>query len=112
MSAYYNRTGDAAKALEYADQAIELDAKADRAWFQKGRAYERQGKLKEAVEALNRAIQSNPRSSSYYYVLAGVYRRLGMMDENQKALETFRRLEREASELEEKRRARTIRDRL
>ena len=113
MSAYYNRTGDAAKALEYADQAIELDSRADRAWFQKGRAYERQGKLQEAVEALNRAISSNPRSSSYYYVLAGVYRRLGMMDENQKALETFRRLEREASELEEKRRgARTIRDRL
>jgi tetratricopeptide (TPR) repeat protein len=113
MSAYYNRTGDAAKALEYANRAIELDAHADRAWFQKGRAYERQGKLQEAVEALNRAISSNPRSSSYYYVLAGVYRRLGMMDENQKALETFRRLEREASELEEKRRgARTIRDRL
>ena len=112
MSAYYNRTGDAAKALEYADQAIELDSHADRAWFQKGRAYERQGKLQEAVEALNRAISSNPRSSSYYYVLAGVYRRLGLMDENQKALETFRRLEREASELEEKRRgARTIRDR-
>ncbi len=43
MSAYYNRTGDAAKALEYADQALELDARADRAWFQKGRAYERQG---------------------------------------------------------------------
>ena len=43
MSAYYNRTGDAAKALEYANQAIELDSRADRAWFQKGRAYERQG---------------------------------------------------------------------
>jgi len=113
MSAYYNRTGDAAKALEHANRAIELDSHADRAWFQKGRAYERQGKLQEAVEALNRAIASNPRSSSYFYVLAGVYRRLGLMDENQKALETFRRLEREASELEEKRRgARTIRDRL
>jgi tetratricopeptide (TPR) repeat protein len=113
MSAYYNRTGDAANALEYANRAIELDSDADRAWFQKARAYERQGKLQEAVEALNRAISSNPRSSSYYYVLAGVYRRLGMMDENQKALETFRRLEREASELEEKRRGtRTMRDRL
>jgi len=113
MSAYYNRTGDAANALEYANRAIALDPRADRAWFQKGRACERQGKLQEAVEALNRAISSNPRSSSYYYVLAGVYRRLGMMDENQKALETFRRLEREASELEEKRRgAGTIRNRL
>jgi tetratricopeptide (TPR) repeat protein len=99
------------ESVAFFNQAIELDSRADRAWFQKGRAYERQGKLQEAVESLNRAISSNPRSSSYYYVLAGVYRRLGLMDENRKALDTFRRLEREASELEEKRRA-TIRDRL
>ena len=60
MSAYYNRTGDAVNALEYANRAIELDSQANRAWFQKGRAYERQGKLQEAVEALNRAISSTP----------------------------------------------------
>jgi tetratricopeptide (TPR) repeat protein len=112
LSAYYNRTGNPDRALEYADQAIALDAKADRAWFQKGRAYERQGKLDEAVAALNQAIAANPRASSYYYVLAGVYRRLGWMEENRKVLEAFRRLEREASELDEKRRraARDSRD--
>ena len=87
LSAYYNRTGDPAKALEYARKAIELDPTSDRAWFQKGRADEREGRLNEAVAALNEAIALNPRSSSYYYVLAGVYRRLGRMDESQKALE-------------------------
>ena len=56
-----------------------------------------------AVDALNQAISFNPRASSYYYVLAGVYRRLGRMDESRKALEMFKRLEQETSELDKKR---------
>ena len=77
LSAYYNRTGDADKALEHARKAIALDPKSDRAWFQKGRAEERRGGLEAAADALNQAIVLNPRASSYYYVLAGVFRRLG-----------------------------------
>jgi tetratricopeptide (TPR) repeat protein len=106
LSAYYNRTGDPQKAIEHARQALVLDPRSDRAWFQKGKAQERQGNLDEAVNAMNEAISINPRASSYYYVLAGVYRRLGWTDESRKALELFRRLERESSELEKKRRAR------
>ena len=105
LSAYYNRTGDPEKALEYARKAIELDPKSDRAWFQKGRADERRGSLDDAVAALNQAIALNPRASSYYYVLAGVYRRLGWTDDSRKALEMFKRLEQESSELEKKRRS-------
>ena len=105
MSAYYNRTDDPAKAVEYADRALGLDDRSDRAWFQKGRASERQGKLDEAVTSLERAISINPRASSYYYVLAGVYRRIGRTDDSQKALETFKRLERESSEFEARRRS-------
>ncbi len=105
LSAYYNRTGNPELALEHAGKALELDPKSDRAWFQKGRAYERQGKLDDAVNALNRAISFNPRASSYYYVLAGVYRRLDWMDESRKALEMFKRLDRETNELDKKRRS-------
>ena len=105
LSAYYNRTGNPERALEHAGKALELDPKSDRAWFQKGRAYERQGKLDDAVDALNRAISFNPRASSYYYVLAGVYRRLDWMDESRKALEMFKRLDRETNELDKKRRS-------
>jgi len=86
LSAYYNRTSDPAKALEYAKEALALDPKSDRAWFQKGKADEGQGRLDEAVDAVNRAISFNPRASSYYYVLAGLYRRLGKTDESRKAL--------------------------
>ena len=105
LAAYYNRTGDAARALEYAKQALAIDPKSDRALFQKARADEHDGRLDEAVDALNRAIAINPRVSSYYYVLAGVYRRMGWQDESDKALEQFKRLDQESQELEKKRRS-------
>jgi tetratricopeptide (TPR) repeat protein len=105
LSAYYNRTSDPGKALEYANKALELDPKSDRAWFQKAKADEGQGRLNDAVDSLNRAISLNPRASSYYYVLAGLYRRLGKMEESRKALESFTRLDKETNELEKLRRS-------
>jgi len=104
LSAYYNRTGDAEKGLEYARQAIALDPTSDRAWFQKAKADEIQGHLDEAVDSLNRAISFNTRASSYYYVLAGLYRRLGKKKESQEALAVFTRLDKESNELEKMRR--------
>jgi tetratricopeptide (TPR) repeat protein len=104
LSAYYNRTGDSAKALEYARKALEIDPGSDRAWFQIAKADERQGRLDDAVDSMNRAISFNPRASSYYYVLAGLYRRLGKVEESRKALESFTRLEQESRELEKMRR--------
>ena len=104
LSAYYNRKGDSEKALAYARAASELDPKSDGAWFQQAKAREAQGGLIDAVDALNRAISLNPRASSYYYVLAHVYRRLGNLEDSQKALDSFTRLEKETSDLEEMRR--------
>jgi tetratricopeptide (TPR) repeat protein len=104
LSAYHNRTGDPDKALEYARQALELDLRSDPAWFQQAKAQERLGRLAEAVDSLNQAIALNPRASAYYYVLANLYRRLGKADESRKALDSFKRLEREANELEKMRR--------
>ena len=104
LSAYYNRTGDPAKALAWADKALALDSNSDAAWFQKSRAQERRGGLAEAIESLKRAVSLNGHSSSYYYVLAGLYRREGKPEESQKALEAFTRLDRENSELDKMRR--------
>jgi tetratricopeptide (TPR) repeat protein len=104
LSAYYNRTGDAAKALDYAQKALDLDPKSDSAWFQKARAEERQGNLQASVDSLNRAIALNPRSSSYYYVLSGIWRRLGNLEESKRALDSFTRLDQENNELEKIRR--------
>ena len=105
LSAYYNRTGDAAKGLEYARKALELDPKSDRAWFQKAKAEESQGRLEDAVDSLSRAISFNTRASSYYYVLSGLYRRLGKKKESEEALEVFTRLDKESNELEKMRRS-------
>ena len=105
LSAYFNRTGDPAKALEYARKAIELDPKSDRAWFQRAKADEREGRLNDAVSALNTAISYNPRAASYWYVLAGVYRQMGWTDDSRKALEQFKRLDQESADLEKKRRS-------
>ncbi|HZS97802.1 MAG TPA: tetratricopeptide repeat protein, partial [Terriglobales bacterium] len=105
LSAYYNRKSEPQKALEYANKALELDPKSDRAWFQKGKADEGEGRLNDAVDSVNRAISFNPRASSYYYVLAGLYRRLGKMDDSRKALDSFTRLDKETNELEKMRRS-------
>jgi tetratricopeptide (TPR) repeat protein len=105
LSAYYNRTGDPEKGLTYARQAIELDPKSDRAWFQKAKAEESQGQLNDAVDSLAQAITFNPRASSYYYVLSGVLRRLGKTKESKEALEVFTRLDKESNDLEKMRRS-------
>ena len=105
LSAYYNRTGDHEKGLAYARQAIELDPKSDRAWFQKAKAEEGQGNLNDAADSLAQAITFNPRASSYYYVLSGVLRRLGKTKESKEALEVFTRLDKESDDLEKMRRS-------
>jgi tetratricopeptide (TPR) repeat protein len=107
LSAFYNRTANPDKALEFAKKALQIDPRSDGALFQKARADERQGRLDDAVDALNRAIAINPRASAYYYVLAGVFRRMGWTDESKKALESFKRLDRESNELDKMRRGTT-----
>ncbi len=68
------------------------------------------GSLAEAVDALNQAISLNPRASSYYYVLSpGSIAVSARRTRAGEALDTFKRLERETSELEKKRRARVPR---
>jgi tetratricopeptide (TPR) repeat protein len=104
LSAWYNRNADSAKALEYAQQALAIDPKSDRAWFQKARADEREGRLDAAAAALRSAISFNQRASSYYYVLAGVYRRLGQTTESREALAVFTKLERESQAVDKMRR--------
>ena len=56
------------------------------------------------MDSLNQAIALNSRASAHYYVLANLYRRLGKAEESRKALDSFKRLEREANELEKMRR--------
>jgi tetratricopeptide (TPR) repeat protein len=104
LSAFYNRSGDADAALEYARKAVAINEQADRGWFQMARAHERKGELDAAVLALNRAVSINPRASSYYYVLSTIYRRLGRQQDSREAMEAFSKLDRETNEIERTRR--------
>jgi len=104
LSAFYNRTREPAKALDYARQALELDPRSDRAWFQRAKAEDSLERPAEAALALKQAISLNPRASSYHYVLARLYQRLGREEESRAALADFKRLQLEAGELEKRRR--------
>ena len=59
LSAYYNRTGDPDKALDYARKALELDPKSDRAWFQQAKARRAPGPARR-----RRSTRSTRRSRS------------------------------------------------
>ncbi|MBM3728153.1 MAG: tetratricopeptide repeat protein [Acidobacteria bacterium] len=104
LSALHNRAGNPAKAIEYARKALAVNRGADGAWYQMARAQERQGELEPALESVREAIAINGRVSSYHYTLAGLCRRLGKPAEAREALEIFSRLEKETTELEQKRR--------
>ena len=60
LSAFYNRTANPDKALEYAKKALEIDPRSDGALFQKARADERQGRLDDAVDALEPRDRDQP----------------------------------------------------
>jgi tetratricopeptide (TPR) repeat protein len=104
MSALLNRMGDRTAALDYAGRALQANPNSDRALFQMAKAHEYEGDLNTAVEELKRAIAINSHSSSYFYVLSTVYRKLGKTDDSRKAMEKFSALDRESSDLEQKRR--------
>lgn len=105
LSSLNNRTGNRDSALEYARRALAVNPKSDGALFQQGKALEAKGDLNGAAESLNLAISYNARVSSYFYVLGTVYRKLGKFEDSRKAMESFKKLDRESNELEQKRRS-------
>jgi tetratricopeptide (TPR) repeat protein len=103
LAAYYNRTGDTKVALEYAQKAIQLNPKSAGGNFQLA-GLRAPGTMGRSSGSLNRAIAANPSASSYHYVLSGVYRRLGKTNEAQEQMEIFRKLEKDSTDFEQKRR--------
>ena len=105
MAAHYLRLNEPDKALEYALEAISIDPRSDLALFQAAKAYRTQKQWGKAVENLENAISINARVSRYHYVLGLLYRRLGDPTKSRAAFDAFERLEKEAANLEAKRRA-------
>ena len=104
MAAHHNRINEPTKALEYASQAIGIDPRSDLALFQAAKAYRARKEWVQAIEYLESAVSLNARVSRYHYVLGLLYRRLGEPTKSRAAFDAFKRLEREAADLEAKRR--------
>ena len=104
LAAYYNRLNEPSLALEHANLALRIEPRSDLALFQAARAYRTEKRWEEAATHLEQAISINARVSRYHYVLGLVYRRLGEARKSRGAFDVFEGLEREASELEAKRR--------
>jgi tetratricopeptide (TPR) repeat protein len=88
-------TGDEGlqRALESFERALELDADAIDARYQRGVLLARLGRLEEAEAALRAVVASSPRFGGAYHELVGVLRRRGELEEARRFLETFQRLD-------------------
>ena len=104
LAAHYNRLNQPREALEHASKALGIDPRSDLALFQAAKAHQAEKRWDEAVQCLEEAISINARVSRYHYVLGLLYRRSGETDKSRAAFVAFEDLEREAAELEEKRR--------
>ena len=87
LSAYFNRTGEPAKAIEYARKAIELDPKSDRAYFQKAKADEREGRSERRRYGAERRRSPQPAGVLLLLRAGRGVPTTGWTDESRQALE-------------------------
>jgi tetratricopeptide (TPR) repeat protein len=92
LSAYYNRQQKPQQAVQYARQAISMNAKFDLAYFQIAKAYEYLERWTDCEAAARKAISLNPRTPDYYYVLSQALRKEGKTQASQAALANFAEL--------------------
>jgi tetratricopeptide (TPR) repeat protein len=93
LSAFYNRQKNAAQALSYAREAIELNPHSDIAYFELAKACRTQKELQKSAAAARNAIAINAPVPDYYYVLGLVLRELGEQKESAEALAKYAQLQ-------------------
>jgi tetratricopeptide (TPR) repeat protein len=92
LSAFYNRQQKPQQAIQYAQQAISMNAKFDLAYFQIAKAYEYLARWLDCETAARKAISLNSRIPDYYYVLSLALRKEGKSKASEAALATFAEL--------------------
>jgi len=97
LSAYFNRQEKPEQALSYARRALDIDSRSDLAYFQMAKAYRFQDQWQQAAAAAEMAIRINPNTPDFYYVLSLALRKLGKAQDSQRAMDTFQKLQRQAS---------------
>jgi len=104
LGGYYNRRGRLDLAVEYANKALQLNPRSDLAYFQIAKACRAKEDWNGVADALEKAVAIKRSSSQYHYILGTAYRKLGRIKESERALETFREIEKQTAELESQRR--------
>ena len=98
LSAFYNRQGKSAEALDYARKALAINPNSDVAYFQMAKAYRSQGEWQKAADAARSAIAINSQTSDFYYVLSLVLRKLGREKESEAAMAKVAELQKQSVE--------------
>lgn len=98
LSAFYNRQHSPSQALVYAGRAVEINPKADTAYFEMAKAYRTEKQFDKAVEAIRKAISVNPGISDYYYVLGLTLRELDKTAESTEALKKYGELQKRSKD--------------
>jgi tetratricopeptide (TPR) repeat protein len=97
LSAFYNRQQNAAQALVYAQKAIDVNPRADNAYFEMAKAYRGNRELEKSATAARDAIAISPQAQ-YYYVLAQVLREAGDQKQSADALAKYAELQKHFDE--------------
>lgn len=88
LSAFYNRQQNATEALVYARKAIDINPRADNAYFEMAKSYRTKNELQKSAAAARDAIAIAPQAQ-YYYVLAQVLREAGDQKQSAEALARY-----------------------
>ena len=92
VCAMYNRLNKPEQALEYCQNATELNPKSAPAFFETARAHMAKENWEGAAKVLQSTIEINPRHPKFHCVLSTVYRKIGERAESEREMATFRKL--------------------
>ncbi len=89
LSAHYNRMRQPDLAIDFANQALEIDSQCDLAYYDLAKAFQIQYEWQKAADSVEKAIAINSSTAEYFYLLSKALRKLGKAPESEAALKKF-----------------------
>jgi tetratricopeptide (TPR) repeat protein len=89
LSAHYNRMRQPDLAIEFANQALEIDSRCDLAYYDLAKAFQIENEWQKAEDSVEKAIAINSGTAEYFYLLSKALRKLGKAPESEAALKKF-----------------------
>ena len=89
LSAHYNRMRQPDLAIDFANQALEIDSQCDLAYYDLAKAFQIENEWQKAADSVEKAIAINSSTAEYFYLLSKALRKLGKAPESEAALKKF-----------------------